>query len=55
LERIKIYSKKFDKITENLKKIFKGKYKKSKKLEFWDGKTSKRIVDILIEKNFIEQ
>ena len=36
------------KIKNSLKKIFRGKWKKSKKIEKWDGKTSKRIYDKLI-------
>jgi UDP-N-acetylglucosamine 2-epimerase (non-hydrolysing) len=35
------------KIKENINKILKGKYKKGKTPEFWDGKSSKRIIKIL--------
>lgn len=36
------------KIKDNLKKIIDNKWKKSKKIEKWDGKTSERIYDQLI-------
>lgn len=36
------------KIKNNLKKIINNKWKKSKKIEKWDGKTSERIYDQLI-------
>ena len=36
------------KIKDNLKKIINNKWKKSKKIEKWDGKTSERIYDQLI-------
>jgi UDP-N-acetylglucosamine 2-epimerase (non-hydrolysing) len=43
-----------EKIISNLQEIFNGKYKKGKSIKYWDGKTSERIVDILIKKKFIE-
>jgi UDP-N-acetylglucosamine 2-epimerase (non-hydrolysing) len=40
----------FEKIKSYINEIFEDKYKKSQKIEKWDGKTSERIVSI-IEKN----
>ena len=42
-----------EKILKEVDKILKGKYKKTRVPEFWDGKTAKRIVRI-IKKNFIK-
>ena len=36
-----------DKLSKSLKNIFDGKWKQSKKIEKWDGNTSKRILKIL--------
>ena len=36
-----------DKLSKNLRIIFKGKWKRNKKIEKWDGNTSKRILKIL--------
>ncbi len=37
-------------ILEKLNEIFKGNYKKARILKLMDGKASKRIVEVLIEK-----
>ncbi|MEK0337090.1 MAG: UDP-N-acetylglucosamine 2-epimerase, partial [Nitrosopumilus sp.] len=39
-----------EKILKGVDKILKGKYKKAKIPEFWDGKTAKRIIKILRKK-----
>lgn len=39
-----------NKIIKESLKILRGKYKKRKALKFWDGKTSQRIIKILLEK-----
>jgi len=40
-----------EKILKEVDKILKGKYKKTRVPEFWDGKTAKRIVKILRKNN----
>ena len=36
-----------EKLSKNLKIIFKGKWKQNKRIEKWDGNTSRRILKIL--------
>ena len=38
------------KIMRSVKKIIKGEWKKAKRPPYWDGKTARRIVKVLLQK-----
>ncbi|GAG93879.1 unnamed protein product, partial [marine sediment metagenome] len=45
-----IIDKNFDQAKKYIKEILSNNYKKGQEIEKWDGQTSKRIVNILVEK-----
>lgn len=47
-----IIGKDFEKAKKYINKILSGRYKKGQDIEKWDGQTSERIIDILIENLF---